>query len=190
MTPRRLKSSALVAGIALSGLVLLAFTQEWFSDTVTEGPTLSVAGDVAAPALATLALSGLVLAGALAIAGPFFRVVLGVLQSLLGATILLSAVLALAAPAEASASVVTDATGVAGEEAATTLVASLTVGLWGYVGAVAGALLVVLGILIVVTSRRWPSAGRKYGATRVEATDAEGNPVDTWDALSDGHDPT
>ena len=189
MTPRRTKLVLLLGGILVSGLVFLGWTQEWFSVVVTEGPTLSVAGDVAAPALSTLALTTLVLIGALSIAGPFFRVVLGVLQAVLGATIVLSGVIALVDPVKASGASISDATGIAGNESIHALVASVAVTAWPWVSTLAGGLLALLGIAVVVTGRRWPGSSRKYSAVKLEPA-AERSAVDDWDSLSDGSDPT
>ena len=186
MTDRRLKLTILLAGLALNGVIFLAWTQEWISVVLDDRTVLVVTGDTAAPAVSALALSGLVLIGALAIAGSFFRVVLGVLQSALGATIVLSGMLAILGPAAASASVVATATGVEGGES---LVGSAALGVWPFASTISGALLVVLGVITVVTSRRWPGATRKYSAVRTEAVD-EGDTVQSWDALSSGDDPT
>ena len=112
MSARRLKLVVLFGSIALSGIVILGWTQEWFAVAIVDGPLLSVAGDVAAPALVVLALTCLILNGALSIAGPFFRVVLGVLEAVLGATVVLSGVIAIADPIGASAETISTATGV------------------------------------------------------------------------------
>ena len=189
MTGRRIKLYLLLGGLVVSGLVFLGWTQQWFGVVISEGPTLSVAGDVAAPALSTLALTTLVLIGALSIAGPFFRVVLGVLQTLLGATIVLSGVIALVDPVKASGSAISDATGIAGSEPIHALVASVAISLWPWVSTIAGALLAVIGIAVIVTGRRWPGSSRKYSAVKLEPA-AERSAVDDWDSLSDGTDPT
>ena len=189
MTPRRLKLGILVAGLALSGLVFLSWTQAWLAVALIDGPTLSVAGDVAAPALTTLALTCLVLNGALSIAGPFFRIVLGVLEGLLGVTVVLSGVLALANPVASSAAAISDATGVAGAEPIAALVAGVTVTAWPWVATISGALLVALGAMVVATATRWPGSGRKYSAVRL-ADPENRDAVDDWDALSEGTDPT
>ena len=189
MTGRRIKLYLLLGGIVVSGLVFLGWTQEWFSVVITEGPTLSVAGDVAAPALSTLALTTLVLVAALSIAGPFFRVVLGVLQTLLGATVVLSGVIALVDPVKASGASISDATGIAGNDPIHALVASVAVSAWPWVSTIAGALLAVIGVAVIATGRRWPGSSRKYSAVKLEPA-AERSAVDDWDSLSDGSDPT
>lgn len=189
MTGRRIKLYLLLGGMVVSGLVFLGWTQEWFSVVVTEGPTLSVAGDVAAPALSTLALTTLVLIAALSIAGPFFRVVLGVLQTLLGATVVLSGVIALVDPVKASGATISDATGIAGNESIHALVASVAVSAWPWMSIIGGALLAAIGVAVIATGRRWPGSSRKYSAVKLEPA-AERSPVDDWDSLSDGTDPT
>ena len=188
MTPRRLKLVLLLGGLALSGLSVLAWTQSWFLVTLTDGPALSVGGDVGAPALATLALTCLVLNAALSIAGPVFRVILGSLEALLGVTVVLSGVLALADPVKAATASISDATGVAGSHAVAALVASVSITAWPWVATVAGALLVLLGGVVVGSASRWPGSGRKYSAVRIAAED--GSAVDDWDSLSEGNDPT
>jgi len=189
VTGRRIKLYLLLGGMVVSGLVFLGWTQEWFSVVVTEESTLSVAGDVAAPALSTLALTTLVLIAALSIAGPFFRVVLGVLQSLLGATVVLSGVIALVDPVKASGATISDATGIAGNESIHALVASVAVSAWPWMSIIGGALLAAIGVAVIATGRRWPGSSRKYSAVKLEPA-AERSAVDDWDSLSDGSDPT
>jgi len=160
MSAKRLKLASILTAVALSALVLLSWTQEWFSIRLGSGETLSIAGDVAAPALTALALSGLALAGALAIAGPVFRVILGLIQISIGALVITSAVLALVDPIAA----------------------------WPAITIVLGVLVAVLGLTIALFTKYWPTSSRKYQAVRLEQSD--GSPIADWDALSDGRDPT
>jgi hypothetical protein len=94
---RKLKNRSLLAGIVVSGLTLLAWTGQWFTLRLAASgagrPTLAVTGDAAAPGLIALALAGLALVAALAIAGPVFRAVLGVLQAVIGFAVALSSIL-------------------------------------------------------------------------------------------------
>ena len=193
--PRRYKSRALIATILLSGLILLTWTGEWFTVTVSGGgvaktEVLSIAGDVAAPGLVALALAGLALAAALAIAGPFFRYVLGILQVLLGFTVALSSFVALSNPVRAAESAVTTATGISGSTSVAALVTAHTVSAWPYLAAVFGILTMAVGVFIFVTNRRWPSSSRRYQAIRLEEAEPGSNPVSDWDTLSGGSDPT
>lgn len=200
----RLKSLSLITGVVLAGLALTSWTQTWFV-VVLAGPSaghppIAAAGDVSAPAVSALAIAALALVGAIAIAGPFFRVVLAVLQAVIGACIVLSAVLALSAPTTAVTSLVTAATSIAGESSLAGLIGSITATPWPWVALVAGGLMTVLGAFILVTGRRWPGSGRKYQPSRFEPArfeaaqsgNAEQNdsPITDWDALSGGSDPT
>ena len=205
MSGRRLKYSAILGIVLLAALELTASTQPWATLVLTpgvgDGRALSVVGTVAAPALSALALAGLALAAALAIAGPAFRIVLGLLQIVLGGSVVLAASTALADPVRAGSSLVTDATAIAGRESVAALVAS-SVTAWPVVALVAGVLTAVIGVLVLVTVRRWPGAKKKrvsrfepadgygHGATTVRTDDGDIDPVVSWDELSRGDDPT
>ncbi|MGA1837077.1 Trp biosynthesis-associated membrane protein [Herbiconiux sp. 11R-BC] len=184
---RRLKLLVILAVLALSGLTFLAWSQSWGSLSIAGGTTtaatLDVPGSVAAPALSALALAGIALAGALAIAGPIIRIVLGALEVLLGASVLWSAIGALTDPVAAGAAVVTTATGVAGTESIRGLVAVGSESAWPAVTAVLGGAMVVVGLVVIATVRRWPDAGRKYQAVTFEAADGRqsGDPADFFD---------
>ncbi|MDF2444557.1 MAG: hypothetical protein JWR01_2760 [Subtercola sp.] len=219
---RRLKSYTILAVIVWSGLVFLAWSQPWFSlhaqgragDTVT----VTVQGAVAAPALSALALAGLALSAALAIAGRVIRVVLGVLEFALGVSITVSSVSALIDPVQAGQSAITTATGVAGTSSIGQIATSAGTELWPFLAVASGVLMALTGILIVVSMRRWPESGRKYQPVTFAAADGRtsGNPadlvvespaepvkpvardvnttrtaaVDSWDSLTRGQDPT
>ncbi|WP_236778788.1 Trp biosynthesis-associated membrane protein [Agromyces seonyuensis] len=194
---RRAKSTSIIATLLGAGLGFLAWSQTWFTIELVPGAwsetTHAVAGEVASPALAALSLTGLALAAALGIAGPGIRVVLAVLEALLGACMVLASALSLADPLGSVARVVTDATGVAGSGTAE-LVDSLAPTFWPIVGIFAGAVLVAVGVFVLVTSKRWPAASRKYRAVRLEGERPAGNArdraVDDWDELTRGDDPT
>jgi hypothetical protein len=190
--PRRYKSRIILAATVLGVLTLISWTQTWFTVELSDGAILPVDGQVGAPALSALALTSLVLVGALSIAGPFFRIVFGVLQALIGVAIVFSAVLAVSAPVDAAGAAISVATGVAGDDSVADLVVSIALSPWPWVALVAGAVIVLLGIAIVVTGRRWPGgATRKYQtATRLEPAAAQRTSVDDWDSLSSGDDPT
>jgi len=187
---RRPKLYSILASAALAAVILGAWTQTWFTTELVTGQSLEVTGDIAAPALTALALCVFVLLGALALAGPFFRVVLSVLEALIGLAVAYSAILAVASPATASVAAVTAATGVAGIESASELVESSAASAWPFVTIIAGILLIVVAIAILVTSRRWPGSSRKYQSVRLQAPAAERTAVDDWDSLSSGDDPT
>ncbi|GAA0995251.1 Trp biosynthesis-associated membrane protein [Subtercola frigoramans] len=163
---RRVKSLSILAVVAWSALVFLAWSQPWFTLTAQgrAGDTLTVTvqGAAAAPALSALALAGLALSAALAIAGPVIRIILGLLELVLGLSIVVSSAAALADPVPAGQSAVTSATGVAGSSSILAIAEATGSTPWPWVATVAGTLMAVTGILIVVTFRRWPVSGRKY----------------------------
>ncbi len=191
---RGLKNISLLGAIVLSGLTLLAWTSQWYTlrlgGSEAGHSVLTVTGEAAAPGLVALALAGLALVAALAIAGPVFRAVLGALQVLIGFTIGLSSVIAIANPVAASASVVSAATGVSGGASVAALVVSYSQTVWPWLATVIGLLTMALGIVVLVTSRRWPGSSRRYQPVGFESADPGANAVSDWDTLSGGSDPT
>ncbi|QNE46861.1 Trp biosynthesis-associated membrane protein [Glaciihabitans sp. INWT7] len=207
MSPRRLKNVTLLAAIVLSGLTLLTWTGEWFSLTLRESatghPVLSVTGDVAAPALIALALASLALVAALAMSGPLFRVVLGVLQVVIGFTVALSAILAVSNPVHASEAAISAVTGVGGSKSIAALVTAVSQSAYPVIAIAVGILTAVLGVVVLVTGRRWPGSSGRYrqpvvledpeagsGGDDSEPEDAAAHAVSDWDTLSGGSDPT
>ncbi len=190
MSPSRRKLLSLAGIGVLAALTFLAWSQPWFPLTV-RGEPLTVGGDVAAGALPPLALASLALVLALAIAGPFFRVVLGVLEALIGVAIVVTSGFALANPAAASEAAITKATGISGTRSTAALITQQSTTGWPVLAVVVGVLVVLAGRAAAVTARSWPASGRKYSRTRLEAPEgAEPDPVQEWDALSEGEDPT
>jgi uncharacterized membrane protein (TIGR02234 family) len=200
MTARRIKLVLILGVIAASGLALLAWTRVWATlAVVLDGGqnALEVPGSVAAPGLTALALAGLALAGALTIAGPVIRIILGLLEVLLGVSVVLSAVQAIADPIGAGSAAVTEVSGIAGSESIRAGVSSASLTAWPYLALAAGILMLIVGLTICVTARRWPGPTTRYDATRFEpVTDAATgrtrprDAVDDWDGLTRGDDPT
>lgn len=212
MSRARMKLPAIVLTILGAGLGLLAWSQTWFDLVLASGAgahvtaeVIAVPGSVASPAIAALSLAGLALAAALALAGPGIRVVLGVLEVLLGGCLVLAAALSLGDPVGAVSPSVTEATGVAGREPTAELVGTAVATAWPIVAIVAGVLVVAAGLLVLVTGMRWPVSTRRYrsGLEPVDGDGAEpgatsGTPeraasdraIDDWDELSRGDDPT
>lgn len=186
---RRLRLYTILAIGVIAVLSLLTTTQTWWTLNL-ETESLPIVGTVAAPALAALSLCGLVLAAALALAGPLFRVILGILQLLLAFTILLTTIMSLASPDQPSASTVSSATGVAGSTSIAALIKSVALTPWGFAAVVLGVLAFLVGLWLLVSSRFWPAATRKYQAVRFASADGPRDAVVDWDALSAGSDPT
>jgi MFS family permease len=186
---RRLRLLTIFALLIVAGIELTASTQNWWTvHLVSED--IQVQGTAAAGALSALALTGIALAAALAIAGPVFRAILAVLQLLLAFTVVLTSAMSVSAPARASESLVSKATGIAGDRSLDALVKSVTYTPWGWVAIVAGILGFLIGVFLLITFRRWPVASRKYQAVRFQDPDGPRDAVVDWDSLSDGKDPT
>jgi len=196
MSGSRLRTVLLGATAVLAALVLLAWSQPWFTITLVpgsgDGGALVVRADTAASGLVPLALTTLALVAALALAGPVFRIVLGVLEALVGACIVAVALVSLSDPIAASAAAVTELTGVSGHDSVVALVDGVEVTPWPVVAIALGAAIVLVGAFVAVTATRWPVSGRKYNRTRAVPADdtAPADPIAEWDALSDGDDPT
>ncbi len=190
MTAARLKLLLIVAGAALGGLVLLSWTQSWFSLGLDGGKLLGVPGQAAAPGLSALGLACLALAGALAIAGRVLRTVLGVVETLIGVAVLVTAISAITAPVAASASTITAATAVSGKESIAAIVVTISESGWPWLAVATGAILTVVGVMVVVLSPRWPGPTRKYESTEATTADDATTPLSAWDSLSGGSDPT
>lgn len=193
---RRAKSLALLGLVLSGGLALIGVTQTWFDVTLADSvgsAALIVAGQQAASPISSLALVGLALTGALAIAGRVFRYILGVLTALVGVGIAASAVSALADPVLASASSVTEHTGIAGHSSIAALIDVASPTPWPFIVVAAGVLLVVIGLSVLLTAGRWPGGSRRYeqaSAHTAEDPEADTDPVISWDNLSRGEDPT
>ncbi len=199
-----MKLPAILLTIVGAGLALLSWSQTWYALVLesgagggASGQAIAVPGSIASPALAALGLAGLALVAALAIAGPGIRVVLGVLEVLLGGSIVLASSLALGDPVAAVSPAVTDATGVAGSEPTAALVAEVTPTFWPTAAVIAGAILILAGVLVLATGTRWPASSRRYRGARLEqdspaerAQPASDRAIDDWDELSRGDDPT
>jgi hypothetical protein len=186
---RKLRLYTILAIGLVAVLTLLTTTQTWWTLHLAT-LSLAIAGTVAGPALAALALCAVVLAAALALAGPVFRLVLGLLQLLLAFTIVFTTLLSLTRPDQPSESAVQNATGVAGSESIDHLIKSVALTPWGFVAVALGIVAFLLGIWLLVTFRFWPAASRKYQAVRFQPVDGPRDAVVDWDAMSDGTDPT
>lgn len=207
MSTVRMKLPAIAATVVGAALAVLSWSQTWFLLELTDataqgaGEPIPVAGGIASPALAALGLAGLALAAALAIAGPAIRIVLGVLEMVLGGCVLLAAWLTLRDPVSAVSPAVTDATGVSGAGPTAELVASADATSWSAAAIIGGGLLVASGIVVLATGTRWPASPRRYRAARLASAEepvskaareraASDRAIDDWDELSRGDDPT
>ncbi|BDI22763.1 hypothetical protein L3i23_15390 [Herbiconiux sp. L3-i23] len=176
-------------------MLLIAGNLTWFTAHV-DGVAIEVQGQSAVPPLSGLALASVALAGALSLARTVLRIVLAVLQVVLGAVSAAAVLPALTDPAGASASVVTEATGIDGDRSVRAVIDSVDITAWPTLALIVAALGAVLGLVVLVTARRWPTPGRRYANAPADAGADQAAPTasptaeDEWDALSRGDDPT
>ncbi|GAA2084954.1 hypothetical protein GCM10009840_22410 [Pseudolysinimonas kribbensis] len=193
MSPARLRGVSLAVVALLAGLEFLAWSQTWFRIALAPH-ALDIGGDVAGAALPALALASLALVLALALAGPAFRIILALLEALLGVGVITVTSFALANPLVASAPSITKATGLSGSTAA--YAGDVAATGWPVVAIVGGCLMVLCGLFLAITVRSWPRSGRRFSRTRATPGAGAGSaepdldPVREWDALSEGDDPT
>ncbi len=191
-TPSRLRLVAFVLLALTAGGLFLAWSQPWFTFGLETGP-LVVRGDVAGGALPPLALVSLAMILALALSGPVFRTILGVLEVFVGIGAVTASAFALAQPEVVSSPALTKALGVSGRGSGF-LWSTIDATAWPVIGIVAGVLGVLAGLYIVITARSWPVSGRRFNRIRTEPegseAEAEADPIREWDALSEGDDPT
>lgn len=176
-----------VLGVLAAGaLTVLASTQTFATATVVGARSAVVVdGQAVAPSLAPLGIVALALGIALTIAGPVARLVLGLVLVLLGAGIVASVLPSLLDDAAGTHAAITAVTGVTDVGP---LVTARSATAWPDVGAVAGALAALLGLAVLIRSRRWTTSGRRFRADVQEAHATD--PISEWDALSRGADPT
>ena len=186
---RRLRLLTIAAIGVIAGLTLITTTQTWWTLHLVN-QSIPIAGSVAGQALTALSLCGLALAAALSISGPIFRLILGLLQLLLGFSIVFTTAIALSDPAGPSESAVEKATAVEGTAATAALITSVTETPWGFVAIGLGVLAFLVGVWLLLTFRAWPTASRKYQAVRFAPADGPRDAVVDWDAQTSGADPT
>ncbi|MGK0741490.1 Trp biosynthesis-associated membrane protein [Leucobacter sp. Z1108] len=188
----------LLGAVALSGgLALVAATQPWATIVLVEGAAaagaLQVSGQDLNASLSPVAIAALAAALALTIAGKIFRRVLGILVAALGAGAIAVAVGVLVDPVGAAAGRIAEITAISGADQLA-LVQSSALSVWPLVTAIAGGALIVFGVLVVILSGRWGTAGRKYesrsDADVAERVATEPDRISDWERQSDGEDPS
>lgn len=210
---KRSRPLVVVIGLLVAGLVMLSWTQTWFTvhldHTAAVVKTVDADGATVVPQYTAVAIASLALFLAMTIAGRVVRVVLAVVQVLLGVAVVVSGVTALSDPVAAARSAIGSVAGVSDLGAVRRVVTGVDVSLWPVVGIIGGVLAALLGVAVLFLQRSWPGPSRKYGdaATPGSATAAgvAGGPasgpdavrrpvvrdaVVDWDDLSAGVDPT
>lgn len=204
---RKAKGTALLLSVLASALMLLAWSQTWFSFasvfSTEESPVLDVSGQVVAPGLSALALAGFAITAALSLAGLLVRRILGGVLVAVGVIATVISIVTVAAPLSSSASALTALSGISNISELVTIVTAESITFWPICGIVSGLLLSAAGIVVLFTAGSWARAGRKFETPEVltatshnevsysdSTQDVNGKNVDTWDSLSRGSDPT
>lgn len=211
MSRLRSKATTVVSALILAALLFGAASMVWFNVTVpnpVQDIEVAVRGTTSTPAVPALALVAAAAALALTIAGPRVRwlVAAAIPASAVGAGF--AVVNAAIHPEQAAESAVGETAGVIGTQSAH------AVTFWPWSALALSVLLTLVGVWILLNLRGWSTAkGNKYERHRgvQDVTEADrpsthrehggGNPVhdpdaarrdgiDTWDALSEGDDPT
>ena len=189
---RRGRSMSVVLILLGAGFALIASTQTWLIASV-EGTEIPAKGSEALALLQPLALAALALTLALALVGRILRFVFAALAIIIGgAMTALIAPVAADAPTSAVARVVTDHTGIAGEESVAAIVSGIDATAWPAI-ALASAIVVALGgVLALVTGPSWRRGTSRYDAPGSSRGSKDGplDAVDSWDDLTRGGDPT
>lgn len=198
-TGRMTKKSTLVGLIVLmSALAFLASVQQWLAVALLPGAatveSLSVTGQQISPALTLIALASLAAALVLMIAGKWFRWGIALLVIVLGSGLAFSGVQAILNPLDGASGQIEAVSGISGD-AQSGLVASLDVSVWPALTVGIGAVLALVGVLVLLFGSRWKTGGRKYESGDASprertATAPTDDRISEWDALSDGGDPT
>ncbi len=193
MISRRWYAPAVLALLAAGAVMFFAGSRDWATGRVrAEGlpsATVAVTGSDVLPLATALAL--VVAAGGLAVLATRGR-----LRQLVGLIVLAAALGAVVTVATGSGAIdrgftdaVEQSTAFTGRNAPDPQHTS-----WRWVLLGAGLVAAALGVLTVVSSRTWPSMGRRYdapSAPRVAAVDLEhASGADVWKALDEGRDPT
>ena len=200
---RRARLLAVVVIVLCGAIGVISSTQTWLTVVLSGGAehVLDVPGASAVPVLAPLSLAVLALGGALSIVGKVLRYAFGILATGIGVVLAwLTAGIVFEQPVSAVASVVTGATGIAGEASVAKLVASIGATAWPAVTLAAWVLLIAAGVFVLATAHTWTRTGRRYRTEEsahpsprsgARPHDAAGSrSIDDWDHLSRGEDPT
>jgi hypothetical protein len=191
---RRARTLAVLGFLLAGGVGIISSTQTWVAvHRADTEQALLVSGADALVLLAPLSLAVLALGGALSIAGRVLRYLIGVLGAA-GAIVLTLGTLPIliAPPLEAVAPALTEATGLSGDSALTSIATTLEPSGWAAAALAGWAVLLVASVFVLATAHRWKAGGRRYEQPASGHHDQAGplDPIDSWDELSHGTDPT
>ncbi len=190
---RRARLLTVLTLLAAGAVGVIAGTQTWVHVELVDGATatLAVPGTAAVPVWTPLCLALLAIGATLSIAGPILRYVGGMLALAVAGGMSLAVIPIVAGPpVDSVAAAVAESTGISGAAAVSDLVARMTLTAWPFAGAAVAVISIAAAVLVLTTARRWPDSGRRYRSPADTDSTTSADPVDSWDALSRGADPT
>ncbi|MBW1637876.1 Trp biosynthesis-associated membrane protein [Microbacterium resistens] len=190
-TSRSGKAVSILLIVLAGGIGIISSTQTWLSVVRADGGAeVPVAGATAVPVLAPLSLTVLALGAAIALVGPVLRYVFATIGLLVAIVLeVLTLTIVIRRPLSAVAPALTEVTGLAGDAALGPVVEGIAPTAWPWLAGLAWALLAVAAVLVLLTSRRWRTGGRRF-ETSPRPADGPVDAVESWDELSHGSDPT
>jgi len=174
--------SSAVAAVVL----LISLSAPWFRFELPSGVSFPLTGLEASTLGSTLLAVAFAAYGASLLTRGLGRRLLGGLQALVGGGVLASWSELVNNPAPAAQATITQLTGLSGANALETV--SVTGPGGFFVLGVLGALSIVLSGVLGVFASDAPARSSRY--ERSHTGGEAGDPVATWDDLSEGHDPT
>ncbi|WP_119697879.1 Trp biosynthesis-associated membrane protein [Microbacterium halotolerans] len=187
---RRARFISVVLLLVAGGTVLLGTTQTWLTAVVAQ-TDIPVTGSDALPIVQPLALAVLALALVLTLVARVLRYALGVLATAAGVAMTVAIMPVLVErPVTAVATTVTEHTGLAGVEAVADLVTGIALSPWPAVSLVGAVVAVLAGLLTLATAHGWRRGGRRFDTSPAAPSSGPVDPIDSWDELSHGEDPT
>ncbi|MGO1629125.1 MAG: Trp biosynthesis-associated membrane protein [Microbacterium sp.] len=187
---RRARVVSVVLLLVAGGTVLLGTTQTWLTAVVAQND-IPVTGSDALPIVQPLALAVLALALVLTLVARVLRYALGALATAAGIAMIVAIVpVLIERPVSAVATTVTEHTGLAGVEAVADLVTAITLSPWPAVSLAGSVVAALAGLLTLATAHGWRKGGRRFDTAPAAPSSGPVDPIDSWDELSHGEDPT
>jgi uncharacterized membrane protein (TIGR02234 family) len=174
-----------IAAAFSAGALLVSLSGTWYSFALPTGVLISLSGLSASATASTMLGAVFAAYGAALVIRGIARRALGALQAVLAIGVLVSWWVMLQAPQLAIRAELTGLTGLAGDQAFVGVTTQGPSGFFilGVLGAIAAGFSGISGVL---------ASDKPATASRFQRNQggAEGDPVATWDDLSEGHDPT
>lgn len=191
---RRGRSISVVGLLLAGGVGIISSTQTWLTVIRADaGEPILVPGADALALLAPLSLAVLAVGAALSLVGRVLRYVFAALSLFAGALLAWwTSQILFATPLSAVAPTVTETTGLAGSSTVSDMIARIEPSAWPVLALAGWGIQIVVAGFALITAHRWRSGGRRFRTAETAHEDHGGpvDPIDSWDDLSRGTDPT